>query len=118
MKRREFLRLFPTVIVGFLATPRELLARQRNVADFLRAFSPVYDANTDWDFGQGHLLIGISGHTGNFHIFIDDQRISSSVDLVVFDPRCQRLQIRRADNTQQVIFDYDPRQRTAPKPLH
>ncbi|KKP90470.1 MAG: hypothetical protein UR94_C0027G0006 [Parcubacteria group bacterium GW2011_GWA2_36_10] len=114
MNRREFFPALGFGLLSFLFHINPATARQRNLADFLVAFSPIYDENIDWGFGSGRLLSGISGQLGNLLIYIDGVWISHSVDSTIFDASRQRLQIRR-DN--QIVFDYDPRLRIAPESL-
>lgn len=118
MERRDFLWKLPSCLLGLvsiLIKPDLVSARQRNLADFLQAFSPVYDENTEWDFGSGRLLCGINGYYGNLLIYVDDVWVSHSVDNSTFDASRQRIRIMRGN---QRIFDYDPRLRTSPQPLH
>ena len=120
MDRREFCQIAGLSVIGLVSASLGVLfsaieveARERRVSDFLSAYGAIYDPNQEWDHGSGRLLTGISGYSGHLHVYVDNQRITSPVDQVIFDSRSQRLLIRDAI-TGNVIFDHNPRVRLAP----
>ncbi len=111
MKRRDFFRSLSALLLApsaLLLLPNFVEARSTTLASFLAPFNPVYDENTDWDFGSGPLLTSINGYSGNLLVFIDDTWIATSVKHVVFDPARQRLQIRLNNASGPVVFSYNP----------
>ena len=116
MNRREFIMRYTLsgLFGGLLFVPNIVFARDRRVADFLQNYYPVYDENQEWNFGQGRLLTGLQGQSGNYQFFVDNQWVSHSVDNARFDWRHQCL---RVECNGQVVLDYDPRDRLAPQSL-
>lgn len=111
MERRDFFRSLAALLLtpsAFLLLPKCVEARPMTVANFLAPFGPVYDENTEWDFGSGPLLIGINGYSGNLLVLIDDVWISVSVKSTIFDPTRQRLQVRLNQVSGPVVFSYNP----------
>jgi hypothetical protein len=72
--------------------------------------NPIYDEQTEWDFGQGFLMVEMSGQgVGNYQYRIDGQMVQCPINMVPFDHRRQRLSIIKDG---QVIWTYHPPRRT------